>query len=93
MAASRHLQGIEFGNLVANGGFNAVMQRHMRGRTAGAHPRQTNGRRAAIDGKKLDVTPVGLQKGPDAIKHSLDSFSLDSHGGCLFELADNGRPS
>src|SRR5262245_57413345 len=42
MAASRHLQGVEFRNLAANGRLDAVMERHVRGRTTGAHSDQAH---------------------------------------------------
>src|SRR5262249_47211325 len=84
MAPSRHLQGVKFRNLDANGGFDAVVQRHVRRGTAGAHARQTHGGRSALDGDQLDVAPVGLQKRTDAIDDCLNSFLLDGHGASPF---------
>src|SRR5215472_4002632 len=80
MAPSRHLQCVEFRNLDANGGLDAVVQRHVGRRTAGAHARQPHGRRSAFDGDQLDVTAVGLQKRTDAVEDSLNSFPLNRHG-------------
>src|SRR5215468_11106222 len=48
MAASRHLQGVEFRNFHANGGFDAVVQSHVGRRTACAHARQTDRRRSTL---------------------------------------------
>src|SRR5215831_4547059 len=76
MAASRHLQGIEFRNLNANRSLDAVVQRHVGRGTAGAHAGQTHRRRSALDSDQLDVTAVGLEKRTDAIKDSLNSFFL-----------------
>ena len=42
MAASRHLQGVEFRNLAANGRLDAVMQRHVRRGTTSANSDETH---------------------------------------------------
>src|SRR5262249_10055599 len=81
MTASRHLQGVEFRNLRADRCFDAVMQRHVRSRTAGAHADQTDRRRAALDGHEFNVAAVSLQKGTNTIEDGLDSFLFDGHGG------------
>src|SRR5689334_20925595 len=86
MAASRHLQGVEFWYLAPNGCLDAVMQRHVRGGTPGAHSDQAHRRRAAVDGHEFDIAPVGLQKWTDAIEDGLDSFLFDGHDGWLRSL-------
>src|SRR5215470_1590648 len=79
MASSRDLQGVEFRNLHANSRLHAVVQRHVGGRTARAHARQTHRRRSAVDRDQLDIAAVGLQKGTDAVEDCLNSFLLDGH--------------
>src|SRR5689334_1013286 len=94
MTASRHLQGVEFRNLRANRRFDAVVQRHVRSRTSGAHADQANRCRAAVDGDEFDIAAVGLQKGTNAIENGLDSFFVDGHGGCSPNRRPlNGRPT
>src|SRR5919204_2900500 len=55
ITASRDLKRVELGNLGADGGFDAVVQRHVRRRTAGTHAGEADRGRPAFDRDELDV--------------------------------------
>src|SRR4051812_20812942 len=79
MSASRNLQAVELGNLGPDGGFDAVVQRHMRRRTAGAHAGETHECRSAFHRDEFDIAAVGLEEGTNAIENGLNAIFVDAH--------------
>src|SRR5476649_2073045 len=74
MAASHNPQGVELGNLFAQRGFDAEVQRHVCARTAGAHAGQPDVGGVAGDADDFDVAAVGLHEGADPAQHCLYAF-------------------
>src|SRR5438046_8406306 len=72
MASSEQTQRLEFGDLVAEGGFDAEIQRHVGARAPGAHAGEPYVRRIAIDLDELDIAAIRLHEGPDALQHRFD---------------------
>src|SRR5262249_31668461 len=77
MASSNQAQRLELGNLFAQGGLDAEVQRHVGARTAGAHAGQLHVGGIAVDRNQLDVAAVGLEERADATEHGFHAFSGD----------------
>src|SRR5262249_51612316 len=77
MGASDHAEVLELGDLLAQRGLDAQVERHVRARAPGAHAGELDGRRVAAQVHQLDVAAVGLQEGPYAIEHGFHPLPGD----------------
>ena len=71
-------QRVEFGDRLAQCRLDADVQRHMRARAPGAHPRQPDRRRIPLHSDQFDIAPVSVEVRAHPIEHSLNAF-LGNH--------------
>src|SRR5580765_973124 len=88
---SSHAQRVELGKLLAQRGFDAEVQRHLRGGASSANAGQPDSRRIPFHGDQLDIAPISIEIRPDPIEHGLDTF-LRNHGYLPLESSRSRYP-
>jgi hypothetical protein len=74
LVKSRLAQRVKIRDFLAQRGLDADVQRHMRARAPGAHPRQPDSRRIPIYGDEFDIAPISLEVRPHTVEDSLNTF-------------------
>jgi len=88
---SSHTQRVEFGKFLAQRGFDAEVQRHVRAGASSADTSQPDSRRIPFHGDQLDIATVGIEIRPYSIEHGLDTFLRD-HGSLSLDSPNRVDP-